>query len=203
MTVIAFAMLELHNRGFKPVLSLCKPFYRIFAQFRKECDLHTSLIDAFITFFILSTTKLLNVSISFLLSVSLYESHGDMTAVRLYEDTNIGSVHFPYGVLVLFFFIILPIGLLVFYSTMCCQRCLIRTRLRSHLLQEFMGTFNKYYKDGSDGTIDCCWFAAFYIINRLGFYFMLFFTMTSIFYNLALVYVLICACQALQQKVAT
>ena len=56
-----------------------------------------------------------------------------------------------------------------------------------------MYTFNKYYKNGSGGTRDCRWFAAFYIVMRLCVYLLLFFRMTGVFYNLALVYSLFCA----------
>ena len=199
VTVIAFILFGLHNCGFKPIMVLFKPFHRIFARFRQEWNLRTSLIDAFITFFLLSTTKLFCVSVNFLVSVALYAPNGQITDIRLYEDANIeyfGAVHYPYGILALlvsFLLILLPIALLLFYNTTCCQRCLVKTKLKSYLLQEFMDAFNRYYKDGSNGTIDCRWFAAFYIINRLGFYLMLFFPITSLFYNLALMYTLLCA----------
>ena len=68
-----------------------------------------------------------------------------------------------------------------------------KTRIKGHVLEEFMYSFNKYYKDGSGGTRDCWWFAAFYIVTRLCIYLLLFFPMTGVFYNLALVYSLLCA----------
>ena len=50
-----------------------------------------------------------------------------------------------------------------------------------------------YNKDASGGTRDCWWFLAFYIVTRLCIYHLLFFPMTGVFYNLALVYSLLCA----------
>ena len=89
--------------------------------------------------------------------------------------------------------IILPIALLVGYQFSCCQICLSKTRIKGRVLEEFMYSFNKYYKDGSGGTRDCRWFAAFYIVMRLCIYLLLFLPMTSLFYNFALVYSLLCA----------
>ena len=104
------------------------------------------------------------------------------------------SIHKPYAILaisVLLLFIILPIALLVGYQFSCCQACLTKTRIKGRVLEEFMHSFNKYYKDGSGGTRDCRWFAAFYIAMRLCIYLLLFLPMTSLFYNFALVYSLL------------
>ena len=199
VTIITFIIMELHNYGFKPILLLCRPFYSVFARFRKEWNLRTSLIDAFITFFILSTTKLLDVSVMYLLNVPLYDPTGRIIALSLYVDANtkyFGPIHRPYGVLsllMLFLLIILPIVLLVFYNISCCQRCLIKTKLKGRLLDEFMHIFSKYYKDGSNGTMNCRWFASFYLITRLGINLMQLITISAIFYNLAMIYALLCA----------
>ena len=199
VTVVAFFILQLHYHGFGPVLLICRPFQRMFARFRQGWDLHTSLIDAFITFFILSTTKIFHVSISILLYVQLYDAEGSNLGYYWYEDASIkffNSVHKPYAILaisVLLLFIILPIALLVGYQFSCCRICLSKTRIKGRVLEEFMHSFNKYYKDGSGGTRDCRWFAAFYIVTRLCMYLLLFFPVTSLFYNFALVYSLLCA----------
>ena len=199
VTVIAFLVLELHNRGFGPVLFVCRPFHRAFANFRRGWNLHTSLIDAFITFFVLSTTKLLHVSVSLLLSVTLHDAEANTFHHYWLEDASIqffGPLHRPYAILalcVITSLIVLPVSLLVGYQFSCCQTCLRKTRLKGRVLEDFMHSFNQYYKDGSGGTRDCRWFAAFYILTRLGIYLLLFFPLSAIFYNLALVYVLVCA----------
>ena len=197
VTIMAFAVLELHNRGFGPVLFMCRPFQRAFANFRQTWNLRTSLIDAFVTFFILSTTKLLHVSVSILLNVSLHDAEGNHLGHYWLEDASItffGHLHRPYAILalsVIILLIILPIALLVGYQFPCCQVCLSKTRIKGPVLESFMYTFNRYYKDGSRGTRDCRWFAAFHIIARLGVYLLLFFPLSAIFYNWALVYVLV------------
>ena len=199
VTIIAFVVLQLHDRGFKPVLYLWRPFHLFFARFRREWDLDTTLIDAFITFFILSTTKLLHVSVSFLLTTTVYTADGKTVGLYLYEDINtkfFSLRHLPYGLLAIFIMILLiflPICLLIFYQFTCCQRCLTVTKLKGHLLDKVMYSFNQYYRDGRDGSMDCRWFAAFYIVTRLGLYANLFITMTTLTYNLLLVYSIICA----------
>ena len=160
VTVVVFVILELHNHGFKPVMVICRPFQRVFARFRKDRNLRTSLIDAFVTFFVLSTTKLLFVSLNFLVYSNLYTPHGEIVGTRLYEDASIeyfGPHHTLFGLLalmVIFLLIFLPVCLLVFYEFRCCQRCLIKTRLKSHVIMDLMHS-NQYYKDGSDGSVDC------------------------------------------------
>ena len=135
----------------------------------------------------------------YLLSVQLHDAKGNDLGHYWYEDAFIkffSSIHKLYAILaisVLLLLIILPISLLVGYQFSCCQVCLTKTRIKGHVLEEFMYSFNKYYKDGSGGTRDCWWFAAFYIVTRLCIYLLLFFPMTSLFYNLALVYSLLCA----------
>ena len=86
VTVVAFFILQLHYHGFGPVLLICRPFQRMFARFRQGWNLHTSLIDAFITFYVLSTTKILHVSISILSSVQLHDAKGNNLGYYWYED---------------------------------------------------------------------------------------------------------------------
>ena len=198
VTVIAFIILELHNRGCRPVMFMYRPFHYFFARFRREWNLHTSLIDAFITFFILSTTKLVHVSFSILFNVTLYRPDGVVAGHYLYEDASVpyfGSEHRPYAILailVLTLLLLLPICLLVCYPFAYCQRCRIRFKLNCSLLDEFMHNFNQYYKDGSDGTMDCRWFAAFYISCKIIIYLPLFTVLSAVTYNFLLVCLLLC-----------
>ena len=199
VTVVAFTILELHNRGFKPVMCMLRPFYSVFARFRKEWNVRTSLIDAFVTFFILSTTKLFHVSVSLVLGVILHTSNGKAVDLHLYVDATIeyfGPTHRPYAILaifVTFFLLVMPVCLLLSFQFTCCQRCLTRARLKGYVMDEIMFTFNQYYKDGTEGSMDCRWFAAFHIVSRMGLYAMMFLTLTAFTYNLFLLYALVCA----------
>ena len=46
------------------------------------------------------------------------------------------------------------------------QKCIIKCHLKGRTLDEFINTFQQYYKDGSNGTFDCRWFAGFDIIIK-------------------------------------
>ena len=199
VTVVAFLLLQLYYRGFGPIIFMCRPFQRMFATLRQGFNLHTTLIDAFVTFFILSTTKILHVSVSILLSVRLFDAHGENLGFYWYEDASIeffDSVHRPYAVLaviIIFLLILVPIALLVCYQFSFCQLCLTKTRIKGQLLEEIMHSFNKYYKDGSGGTWDCRWFAAFPLAMRLGMCLLLFGPLTSLIYSTVQMYTLVCS----------
>ena len=174
---VAYIIVELHDRGFRPVLCLCRPFHRFFVQFRRHWGIQTTIMDAFVTFFILSTTKLFTVSYDLLVGTTLYtpvskEKYRSL-GVHLYYDPNIKYFdtehHLPLAVMaiaVLTVFIIIPLCLLLCYQCKCFQKCLTRCHLRGRTLDEFVNTFQQYYKDGSNGEWDCRWFAGIYLIFR-------------------------------------
>ena len=197
VTVIAFFILQMYYHGFGPVHLMCRPFQRVFANSRQSWILHTTLIDAFVTFFILSTTKILHVSVSVLVSVRLRDPEGNKLDLVWYEDALIrffDSYHRWYGfiaIIAITVLIIMPIALLMSYQFTFCQVCLTKTRIKGRVLEDVMYSFNQYYKDGSGGTIDCRWFAAFPILARLGMYIFLLFPHTDLLYKQLQLYVLI------------
>ena len=83
LMVIAYTLVKLHGHGVRPVLFMWRPFHYFFARFRREWDLRTSIIDAFVTFFILSTTKLFSVSFHLLMPTELFTPYGDSKPPRL------------------------------------------------------------------------------------------------------------------------
>ena len=158
LMVIAYSLVELHGHGVRPVLYMWSPFHYFFARFRREWDVHTSIIDAFVTFFLLSTTKFFNVSFH-LLMPTVFTAYSDSLGLYLYENASIkyfGPKHLPYGLLALAImtvFIILPTCLLILYPLACCRKCLKWSKLRGRALDEFVYAFHQYYKDGSEGSI--------------------------------------------------
>ena len=85
---------------------------------------------------------------------------------HLYYDATIeyfGDQHLPYGVLAVFVmlvFIFFPVLLLLLYPMRCFQRCLSCIGVRWHALPIFIDAFQGCYKDGTNGTWDCRYFAA-------------------------------------------
>ena len=180
------------------MLYMWRPFHYFFARFRRKWDLRTSIIDTFVTFFILSTTKLLNVSFRLLMATELSTADGKSLGLYLYENASIkyfGLQHLPYGLLalaVVTLFIILPTCLLILYPVACCHKCLKWSKLKGRALDEFVYAFHQYYKDGSNGSMDCRWFAAFYLLMKLGFSVLIAITVGGSFYNLAVIFTTVC-----------
>ena len=167
-----YIIVQLHDSGFRPLLYMWKPFHRFFARFRRQWGIQTTLMDAFVTFFFLSTTKLFSVSFSLLNYTILYKSDGKPYSLNLYYDPNIkyfSREHLPYALLalgILIVFIVFPTSLLLCYHCKVYQKCLTKCHIRGQTLDEFVDTFQKYYKDGSNGTWDCRWFAGFFILFK-------------------------------------
>ena len=78
--------------------------------------------------------------------------------------------HLPYALLalaLLLVFTFLPILLLCLYPCHCFQRCMNRYHLSSQTLHTLMDTFQGSFKDGTNGTRDCRYFAATYLMTRV------------------------------------
>ena len=102
--------------------------------------------------------------------------------------------HLPYALLALTIFglfIVLPLILLIFSSFHCVRTCFGQCRVR--IVEEFLHAFQQYYKDGTNGTVDCRWYAAYYILVNLGIYIIYSFTMSGIFYIHAILYFILIA----------
>ena len=173
LIIITYVLIELHAHNFRFVVRIWKPFHRCFARFRQQWDIRSSIIDAFASFLLLSNIKLLSVSFDLLVPIYVYNMNGSVVGTYLYYDGSIeyfGKKHLPYAILALFvvlIFIILPILLLLLYPMRCFQRCLGHCRVRWHALHIFIDAFQGCFKDGTNGTRDCRYFAAVYLLARL------------------------------------
>ena len=168
---VAYIIVELYGCGFRPVLFLWRPFHRILARFRRHWGIETSIMDAFVTFFVLSTTKLFSVSYAMLVPTRLFTPNGEYTW-HLYYDPNIkyfGTDHLPYVLLataVLIVLVLFPLSLLLCYQFTVFRKCLRKCQLSGPTLDMYVHSFQQYYKDGSNGTRDCRWFAGFFLIVK-------------------------------------
>ncbi len=132
------------------------PFLILFTPFRKRWDIRTSVIDAFATFFLLSSVKFLSVSADLLVPTPVYEvyhNHYNYT-LGLYYAGDIeyfGPEHLPYGILsivVLLVFIVLPILVLAVYPFRFFQRFLNMFPVNWYIFHTFMDLFQGCYKNG-------------------------------------------------------
>ena len=168
---VAYIIVELYSCGYRPLLYLWRPFHRFFARFRRTWGIQTSIMDAFVTFFVLSSTKLFTVSFAFLVGSRLFTADGQ-DSMYLYYDPSIkyfSTVHLPYilvAISVLFLVFIFPLSLLLCYQFRTCRKCLIKCRLNGTVLDTYVHSFQQYYKDGSNGTWDCrCFSSSFFILR--------------------------------------
>ena len=172
VTAILFTIVELYSFGFRPLVYVWKPFHYIFARFRRHWGIQSTIMDAFITFLFLSTTKFLSVSCDLLMGTRVFTPDGKLYSWNLYYDPSIryfGREHLPYALLaigILTLFVAFPTLLLFFYQFKACRKCLKKCQIQGTLLDALVDTFQKYYKNGTNGTWDCRWFAGFFILLK-------------------------------------
>ena len=173
IVVLLYGCIELHDRNFRPIVRCWKPFLKCFLKFRRSVDPKSSVIDAFATFILLFYTKLLVVTGSILMSDKMYNGQAERVSTVAYYSPNLQyfhAKHLPFALLSIFIsltFIAVPPVVLIFYPTSFCQKCLTRCKLNSQALRTFVETFQGCYKDGTNGTRDCRYFAGLYFILRI------------------------------------
>ena len=196
LIVVTYVVIELHAHNFRVIVWIWRPFHRCFARFRQQWNIRTSIIDAFATFLLLSNIKLLSVSFDLLIPTSVYNMNGSVVGIYLYYDASVeyfGKKHLPYAILALFVvltFVFFPILLLLLYPMRCFQRCLGVCGVSWHALHIFVDAFQGCYKDGTNGTQDCRYFAAVYLILRFSLFILFAFTLSAVFYAVTILAVI-------------
>ena len=174
---LTYLFIKLHECGFHPVVWVWMPIQHCLARFRLQCSLRSSLVEAFATFLLLSYVKLLDVSVDLLIPTATFDIHGKKQIKYLFYDATIevfGKQHLPYAILaiiVLIFFIFLPLLFLVLYPLRCFQKCLNHLQMNYEVLRTFADAFQGTYKNGTEGTRDYRYFAALYLALRIVIYF--------------------------------
>ena len=171
---LIYVLIELHSRNFKVVVWLWKPFTVCYARFRRKWDIRASIIDAFATFLLLSYVKFLFVSIDLTAPTKLMAKNGTTVGYALYFDANSLYSKGPKTILtligislILLLLVVFPAILLLLYPCRFCQKCLTFTRLNFQALRFLMDSFHGCYKNGTEGTRDCRYFAFVFLIFRI------------------------------------
>ena len=177
-TVFIYISIELYDRNIKLFVLLSYPIRKCMAIFRTSWDPRRTILNTFVTFFLLSYSKLLFVSVNLLIASQSRNSRGERvpnTIVLLYDPSTrfFHSEHIPYAIfalLVIVLFILLPPLLLVLYPTRLFRWSLLHLRFhRWDILHHVMDVFQGWYKDGTEGTRDFRCFSALYLFLRVGF----------------------------------
>ena len=199
--ILTYILVTLYYYNCRLVVCLWRPFLKCCIHFQRQCDIRSSLVDVFATFLLLSYVKFLNVSYNILTPSFVQNMRWTRQPTVLYYDGSVeyfSKEHLPYVVLaiiVLLVFTFLPIALLCLYPCRCFQRLLNISHLKCQALRTFMDAFQGCYKDGTNGTRDCRFFAAVYLITRVAVHLSLVFTLvsynTSVFITLLLIMILL------------
>ncbi len=202
LMIISYLLIELYDKNYRVINVMWRPFKILLSLFRKKWDIRTSVIDAFATFFLLSSIKFLSVSFDLLVPTAVYEIYHDHYnyTLGLYYSGDIeyfGPEHLPYAILAIVMstlFIILPIILLAIYPFPFFQKFLNLFPVRWHILHTFMDSFQGGYKNGTEpGTRDYRWFAALFLSYRLIFFLLYSITLSATFFSIAAIAQLILA----------
>ena len=167
-----YSVVKLHDRGNRVFVMLWKPFHILLSRFRQKLNLKSSLIDTFATFILLSYIKIGITAFYILTPTQLWSPDGSYEWVVYFEPSIVyfGPSHIAYAIITLilsFMILVVPVILLFLYPYHWFQRCLNRFHLRSLALNTFVDAFQGCYKDGTNGTRDCRYFAALQLLLRL------------------------------------
>ena len=172
--VLLYVFIKLHNWNFRPVVCCWRPFLKPFIRVRKVVDPNTSVIDVFATFILLSYANMTVVALLFLEPKPLYNGEGQKlsTSVLAYSPSTLffHDEHLPLAslsIFVLLTFVAIPPIVLLFYQASFFQKLLTQCKMNSQALRTFVEIFHGCYKDGTNGTRDCRYFAGLYFIFRV------------------------------------
>ena len=176
-------ILFMYNKSFKCVVYAIRPLHKCLARFRQLTNLHQSVMGGIAIVILISYTKFAYVSLLLLSPTPLYYANGSVATRVLYPDgsiewgkTHTNKLYIVIASCMLSTFVLLP-PLILFYPTLL--RIIERVSFwKLHLgrlypnpkFQAFLDEFHGCYKDGSNGGIDCRWFASFYFCLRIALY---------------------------------
>lgn len=178
LLIIFVVIVSLYNRGVWLVVVVFRPLHLCLARFRQWWNLRRSISGGIALFIVLSYTKFSLVTFILLTPTPLYYSNNTIAIDVYYYEGNLNFtsseavVYRVVASIVLATFVVLPPVLLVIPSILTfavrfrCLNCL--RHLQPHgKMQEFLDFFHGCFKDGTDGGIDCRYFAGLYFILRI------------------------------------
>ena len=179
LTVIVYICIQLHARDCRVIVCLCRVFCKRFSSCRqrwgRQCDPFASLIHTFATFLLLSYSKVLIISLQLLSYTHLHLPTGGTISppMRVLHDPSLewfGEKHLPFAlpaIFILCIFVFLPALFLLLYPMKIFQKCLGCCGRRLLALHAFADVFQGSYKNGTNGTRDCRYFAGLYLVLRI------------------------------------
>lgn len=175
LIVVTYVCVELHSYKCRIILLLWDPFKRMLStKCPRDFNLNHSLLKAFATFLILSYAKMFQTSRAILTYSNIKNSTGDTVKTVPFVDASItymSATHIPYVIIAIFMMItfnLLPPLLFLLYPMKCFQDLLGKfPGVNWHRLWAFMDIFQGCYKNGTNGSRDFRYFAAFNLLFRI------------------------------------
>ena len=179
LTVIVYICIQLHARDCRVIVCLCRVFCKCFSSCRerwgRQWDPFASLVHTFAAFLLLSYSKILIVSLQLLSYTQLHLPTGGTISPprRVLHDPSLewfGEKHLPFAlpaIFILCIFVFLPALILLLYPMRIFQKCLWCCGRRLLALHAFADVLQGCYKNGTNGTRDCRYFAGLYLVFRI------------------------------------
>ena len=181
LTALIWISYELHDRNFRPLVVLWKPFRRWFAQLSKGWNKQNDITDVFASFFVLSYTKimyqtLLALNADKIDNYSLVFEPVSHSSYILNADSSIEVESSKFICIAIFtgllfcMFNIFPILLLVLYPFQWFRSALSKCSLNklgiNYAINHFVEKFHHSYRDGLDGGKDMRSFSGLHLLLR-------------------------------------
>lgn len=118
LTFLSYFFIHLHDRNFRLLVILWKPIKYVLTLFYTNWNSQASVIDAYVTFFLLSYMKMLSVSFDLLVPTNLYLMKSKVHHLVLYFDGSkeyFGKEHRPYAIFAVVFMLIFNIFPAIFF----------------------------------------------------------------------------------------
>ena len=177
LILLTWICIELHDRNFRPLVWLWRPFHGCFVRLRRGWDTRRDIVDVFASCFLLSFSKLtyqsmilINCPLITRLDEESNMSYGHVMAYN--PNISCKSTNVKYLLITIFaslsilVFNILPALLLVLHPIKIFKTCLSKCKLDGLALTTFVEKFHGCYRDGLDGRKDMRSFAGLYFFLR-------------------------------------
>lgn len=166
---ILYVWIALYSYHFKPV-------YTITQALSKLCQCHRnkyrpSLLDSFATIVLICYSRIAATCFKFFHPSYYYNTSGEWLGTAFYYDGTLdyfGKGHAEYTFIAMFLiivFLLIPAFFLLLHP--CIHRYHERRRIRHPRTSALASTFNRCFKDGSQGTNDLRFFAGVYLLLRI------------------------------------
>ncbi|XP_064403730.1 uncharacterized protein LOC135349163 [Halichondria panicea] len=160
LIALTLVLYKLHERNFKPVVILWKPFHRCFISTRTMWDYKSSIVNVFVNFCLFSLSNIISIVFtSFVFSEKYNLCVADQVELSVWVDP---STPYPDPVLLslslVFSIATITVIMLVGCYPLKCMKLCFKRCCRSQLFLYFQAFFDDFTSSYKDGTTEgsCC-----------------------------------------------